>query len=253
MPGTVNVPIIGQTNKATLFVAGLAGVGALGWVWYKHNKKNAAATTTTQNPAPATGQYGYGGQQYGYGYGGNYGYGAYTSSPSPYGYGAYGGGDAGYYGYGVPYDYTTAATTTNAQWAQAATAQLTSTGGQNGETVQAALGVYLTGGQLSAAQEQIVQSAIGVEGYPPQPGANGYPPAMNTSASTGQSGTSSANGSTVPNVVGLTKGDAHDLLVAAGFTPYDGSYKSGDAKQKVVGQSPSAGSSAAAKSKVTYV
>jgi hypothetical protein len=57
--------------------------------------------------------------------------------------------------------------TTNAQWAQQVSAILTQ-GGYDQTTVQAALGHYLLGTQMSSQQWEIVQAGIALEGQPPQ-------------------------------------------------------------------------------------
>ena len=197
--GTVNVPIVGQTQKSTLFIAGLAGFTALGWAWWKNKKQAAtkqanaasAGTAGTTNPSGSSG--------YGYAYG----YGAYAYQPYGYGFGPsglgeYGGGQGdygyGYYGAGEPVnEEVPGAAATNAQWSEAAMTALTSAG-WTGSDVLTALGLYLTGAPVSSTQQGIIQAAIAAEGYPPSPGASGYPPAINTSTSTGQSGTTSATG-----------------------------------------------------------
>jgi len=244
MADQIKLPIVGETSKGTVFVASLAGIAVLGYAWYKHEKSK---TSTTQNSATATAanSYGYGtvsANSYGYGTGANYyGYG---------GVGAFGSGlEPEYYSYG----YGQTSFTNNSQWSTYATQQLENAG-YSGTTILAALGLYLTGGTLSSDQVSIVQQAIAVAGYPPSEGTNGYPPNYHAATSTGQSGTTSATGTiSVPNVVGQTKGNAHNLIVAAGLTPYDGDWKSGDAGQKVTGQTPSGGTMVAANTKVTYV
>jgi len=195
MPSDVNVPGLGRTGKGTILAVLIAGA-AVGGYLILHKKKTTPATT--QQPAN---QYGYGG--YGtYGYR-TYGYGNPPGEYFGYGYAPDEGlGEAiplsDLYGYASEYGYaggvagsTTggAAPTTNAQWTQAALTALTGEG-YSATTVLAALGLYLTGGQLNANQEAIVNAAIASEGYPPVSGANGYPPAMNVSTSTGQSGSS---------------------------------------------------------------
>jgi Fibronectin type III domain len=200
---TVKVPIIGQTNKATLFIAGLAGVGALGYAYWK--KKKAAATTT---PGTTSG-YGYG-SQYAYGYGAQ-GYEPYGYGYGPFGLGAYGG--SGNYGYGyygagteVPEEVPSQAST-NAEWSEACVSALTNQGFA-GQDVLSALGLYLTGSPMSALQVQIVQAAIAAEGYPPVAGANGYPPAINSGGTTGggQTGTTPAGGGTGTGTTGTGTG-----------------------------------------------
>lgn len=182
MADTVKVPVLGKVNKPTLFVAGLAGVAALGYAWYKNKKQTAAAaasTTTTPTVNP------------GYGYA--YGYGAYEYEPYGYGYGpfglgAYGGAGEygyGYYGAGEPVnEEVPAAATTNAQWSEAAVTAL-GAAGWSSQDVLTALGLYLTGAPVSSTQQSIIQAAIAAEGYPPAPGASGYPPGINTGGTTG--------------------------------------------------------------------
>jgi hypothetical protein len=192
--GKVNVPIVGETNKSTLFIAGLAGLTALGWALWKDKKTKAAQATaasaaaTAPSPTSAAGYgYGYGAfafQPYGYGFG-------------PQGLGAYGGqGDYGYgyYGAGEPVnEEVPAAAATNAQWSEAAMTALTAAG-WTGSDVLTALGLYITGSPVTATQQGIIQAAIAAEGYPPSPGASGYPPAINTGPSTGQTSTTPAGG-----------------------------------------------------------
>jgi PASTA domain len=213
--GQVKVPIIGETNKSTLFIAGLAGVTALGWAWWKQ-KKQAKTATTTAATTPASGTTGYG---YGYGYG------AYAFQPYGYGFGpeglgAYGGQGNygyGYYGAGEPVnEEVPAAAATNAQWSEAAMTALTSAG-WSGSDVLTALGLYLTGAPVTSTQASIIQAAIAAEGYPPAPGASGYPPAINQSSPTGQSGTSTSTMVTVPNVSGQDAEQAITTLKNAGL------------------------------------
>jgi len=216
--GKVNVPIIGETNKSTLFIASLAGITALGWAWWKQHKSaeaaKTAATTAATTTASSMSPYGYG-----------YGYGAYAFQPYGYGYGpeglgAYGGsGDYGYgyYGAGEPVnEEVPAAAATNAQWSEAAMTALTAAG-WSGSDVLTALGLYLTGAPVSSTQAGIIQAAIAAEGYPPAPGASGYPPAINQSSSTGQSSTTPAGTVAVPNVAGMTADNALGVLKHAGL------------------------------------
>jgi hypothetical protein len=210
---------MGKNVKGGYIIGGIAGIAGLGYFWYKH--KQSAATAAT----PATSAYGYGNQ---YGYGG-YGY----NNPAfnepyiggEYGYGgAYGYGIGEGYGVGSPYppNAPTQLATTNAAWAQAAEQYLSQTGGYDAGTVAAALGIYITGSTLSAAQQAVVEAAIAFEGYPPQSGANGYPPAMHTSTSTGQGGGGGGGGGTngkvtVPSITGLSIDNAGVTLSSEGL------------------------------------
>jgi hypothetical protein len=176
--------------KSKLAIGGIvvgAGVGGL-WLYSKHKAASAAA-------APSSSAFGYG-----YGYGG-YGYNnpafAAASTPIEYGYGQYG---YGYYGYGgefaglggygspTPPISAPSVASTNAGWAAASETYLTGQTGADPATVAAALGKYITGQNLSTAEQSIAEQAIAFEGYPPTAGANNYPPNMHTSPATGQGG-----------------------------------------------------------------
>jgi hypothetical protein len=207
--------ILGKNIKGGYIIGGIAGIAGLGYFWYKH-KENAAATAAT----PASNAYGYGNQ---YGYGG-YGY----NNPAfnepyiggEYGYGgAYGYGIGEGYGVGTPYPpgVPTQLATTNAAWAQAAEQYLSQTGGYDPGTVAAALGIYITGSTLTAAQQAVVEAAIAFEGYPPQPGANGYPPAMHTTTPGGQTPPPANGKVTVPSITGLSIDNAGVTLSSEGL------------------------------------
>jgi hypothetical protein len=244
MAGTVKLPLVGETNKATLVIAGVAGVTALGWaLWQKKKDDATAATTATATTATTTGTgYGYAAQTYqpyGYGFGssglGEYGYG---ESSGDYGY--------GYYGAGTPVDEEVPGqAANNAEWSEAAVSALTADGSWTSSDVLTALGLYITGSQLSATQTSIIQAAIAAEGYPPSPGANGYPPAIHTSPATGQT-----TAIKVANVVGQPQEAAYAILSAQGLKPAG----SATIKGKILyvkSQSPAAGASVAKGSTVT--
>jgi hypothetical protein len=272
MASTVKVPIIGQVSKGKAAGAMIGGLGVTAYLIYRYEKKAKATAAVAAKPASSASGYGYG---TGYGYGessvepaGYYGYGNY------YGYGASGGFEAtGYYGYGVPSPQGVAATT-NAQWEQAAITQLTDEG-YNAQTVSAALGNYTEGQPVTSAQETIINSAIGIEGYPPDPGANGYPPSINVTGGGGSGqtgtgygygtgygvnpggpgiGTTGAGGTVaVPSVVGKRGAKAVAAIHAAGLvssqspTPKKGQWS------LVKSQSPKAGTQVASGSTVSQV
>ena len=222
-------------KKSTVFIVGAGAAGVGGYMYYKHVKSANAATGTaaTANTSAGTNAYGYGAATYGYA-GGNYGYAG--SDFYGYGLGPYNAaGDSDFYGYGA-FGYGiygadgqflgqtgasasptgTATATSNAEWTQSALAVLTGQG-FSGETVLAALGLYLTGGTLTATQAQIVQSAIASEGDPPQSSASGFPPGIHTSSSTGTGTTPAAGQITIPNVKGLNVEQATSILGSAGL------------------------------------
>jgi hypothetical protein len=247
----VHVPGMGNVPRKGLIAGLIVGVAGIGYFYIKH--KENSTSTTASTTAPST--YGYG-----YGYGG-YGY----SNPAfnePYIGGEYGYGGA--YGYGIGEGYgvgsstaPTALATTNAAWAQAAENYLTNSGGYDAGTVAAALGIYITGSTLTAAQQAVVEAAIAFEGYPPDAGANGYPPAMHTSTATGQgggsgtgTGTGTGTGSgtktiTVPNVQGKRAMTAVATIKAAGLRSHLGGPFSKNALNYVASQTPGAGTKVA--------
>lgn len=241
MAGTVKLPLVGETNKATLVIAGIAGVTALGWaVWKDKKSKAATAAPATATTGTGTG-YGYGSQTYQ-----PYGYGFGSSGLGEYGYGESGGDyGEGYYGAGTPVnEEVPGQAANNAEWSEAAMTALTSAG-WSGSDVLTALGLYITGSPVSATQTGIIQAAIAAEGYPPSPGVNGYPPAIHTAPATGQS-----TSVKVPNVVGQPQEAAFAIISAYGLKASG----SPTVKGKVLyvkSQSPAAGASAAKGSTVT--
>lgn len=179
MASTVKVPLLGQQNKGTVIGVTIGGVTLTVFLIYRKQKK-AAQQAAGVASAQAASSYGYGAQaSAAYGYGNGY-----------YGYGSAGGFPEGYYGYGTPLPPTNplpVAAGTNAQWAQAAINQLSQDEYDRG-AVAAALGAYLLGQPVTPNQQGIIQAAIGVEGYPPDPGANGYPPAIRVQGTPGGGG-----------------------------------------------------------------
>lgn len=67
--------------------------------------------------------------------------------------------------------------TTNGQWTQQAEADMSNTGVDPG-VLAVALGAYIAGSPVTAAQHSLIDQAIAFEGYPPVAGASGYPPAV---------------------------------------------------------------------------
>lgn len=169
----------------------IGGGGAIVvYVWYKHKQGTAASTSasgTGVDPVtglpyaqdntvdPLTGiTYLQEAQQYG-------SVAAAESAVSSGASAGYGGGYGAYgdvYGYnsagalsGVPYStftgtQTGSSYTSNAEWAQAATAGLTDLG-YTSTDIAAALGNYLAGLPLTSGQQQIVAAADAEYGYPP--------------------------------------------------------------------------------------
>jgi len=234
------LPVVGQVGKGPAIAIGVGGVAVAGFLVYRHQKKKQqqSAAVADAQAASAAASAGYG-----------YGYGTYDGQSQYYGgFGAVS-DVGGYYAYGqaigsggnVAGGNLPGATTTDAQWTQAAIQQLEADG-YNAQDVVAALGAYLNGGALTSLQQQIVQSAIAVEGYPPV-----APPAGNPTPGTTGGGQTNPGGSatvppptvkpapapipvprpptpapavslvTVPNVVGMQVNPGIAKLAAAGF------------------------------------
>lgn len=257
MPNEVKVPLLGEVPKGGLFAGMLAAVGVGGYMLYKHMKDSGTAAATSATTAAAgygAAAYGYAAAAYGYGYADYpYGYG-YMSSPYGYGYGPYGYGfgaygDYGGLGYGE-YGYGSApvTATNNQMWVQNALTALTNQGYSN-TSVLTALSAYIGGKpvQQGSSEDQTIQAAIALEGYPPQPGAAGYPPAVNYHGASSSSGGQVA----VPNIVGMTLPDADAALSKAGLT-YNKSPAPAKTNswRKVTAQTPKAGTMV---NKGTYV
>jgi len=147
----------------------LAVVGVGGYLFYKHY---IAAKT----PVAGAAGYGYGASSYGMAaYGSQYGYAAFGYGYVPAGYPGGGGGYPWWSGYGYGQRPPTGPQpiTTNAQWFQAAIADLGSTGA---DKIGVALAAYIAGLPVGQSSQQIIMEAQAFEGPPPVPGLNGYPP-----------------------------------------------------------------------------
>lgn len=125
--------------------------------------------------------------------------------------------------------------TSNAAWSQAVQAGLSDVG-YDPTTVASAIGAYLTGMPLTAAQVAIVNAAIAEYGPPPV----GNLQVIQAPAS------GPATTATVPNVIGMSVADAVAAIQAAGLTPGSHSNEAGT----VNGQTPAAGKAVAINSKV---
>jgi len=188
----------------------VGGAGIAIYMYRRNKKQQAATAAATDTSGDGTGdgtgldqlQYDPAGEGFG-----PYGLGSYGDSS---GYsGAY---DQGYYGAGtVPVGVPQTAST-NAQWSEAAMSAL-SAAGYEPQTVLAALGVYLTGGNLAQDQATIVTAAIGAEGYPPVAGPGGYPPSMHVGGTPGggQGGTGDGGGTTAVKAGAISNLQAYSV------------------------------------------
>jgi hypothetical protein len=132
--------------------------------------------------------------------------------------------------------------TTNAAWSQYAITTLGQSGNTDPGALTDALGAYLAGGQVTAAQHILINDALAVAGSPPVTGVNGFPPSINVAGSISGGGT----GTTVvkvrvPNVVGMrTAEQAEPAIKAAGLVPALGGGFDANAVNYVNSQTPGA-------------
>jgi PASTA domain-containing protein len=275
LSGDVKVPAVGKVPKKYA-AGGLVIVGTLIIVYYVRKKKSSAASTsaaagaatstdqyppdgTVGNPQdpystdPATGQT-YGDEAVGSG--GTYGaYGDSDSADSgsypwdgtvgneddPYSldpgtgetYGNEGSGSTGTGTTGGP------PFANNSDWENWALQQLQENDSSFdvADTITA-LGLYLDGQPVTAAQKTLIFDATGIAGDPPVAGPNNYPPNVKTNGDTGGSGATVQ----VPNCAGQTAGTAHNLITDVGLKPTDPNGNvPGEASWKVTSTSPAAG------------
>lgn len=206
LEGSVTLPAFGTVRKKTAAEVGAGAVVLVLAVWYYRQRKAAAAASSTSSTSSA-GQVTDGAgntcdasqinQATGYcsgsaadlaAQGGGLGAGGGAADLS-------GSGLSGYY-----YNGAGAASTApgpgnfadNAEWAQYVLAYLTSSAGGDSGTVSTAIGLYLTGAQVTTDQAAIIDEAIAYGGTPPQAGASGDPPGINLVAGSTGSGSSSA-------------------------------------------------------------
>lgn len=183
----VKLPGVGPVSKKWVVIIVGASAVTIGYVVIRRKSSAAAATTSTDTTTgdgtdtsgqidPETGDIAGSAQDQ-----------MDLASLQDSGYGTYGDTGLGAAGYGTYYPPVASTIpgaggfTTNGEWSQQAETDLGGVG-VNQTTLAAALGNYLTGRQLSSAQESLVNQAIAMEGYPPVGGTGGYPPAMRTSS-----------------------------------------------------------------------
>lgn len=148
LTGKVDVPVVGSVDKRVLLAVGVGAVGFVGWRYYV--AQSATAYDPDAEPVdpgmedagilPAVEGAVRPGNDYGLGDGG---------------------GDEGTGSYGFR-------GTTDAQWTQYATAQLTASDQWSYTAIVVALGKFIAGKPLTTTEQQIVQAAIAVAGHPPE-------------------------------------------------------------------------------------
>lgn len=162
MTATIDVPGVGAMDKRVVIGVGVAFAGFLGWRYFRASSGDVAAAAETDP---------------GYEDGGTIP--AVDGATDWYGSGTSPTGDTT--------SSTPQALTTNAQWTVMATDRLLAVDAASGPDIAAALGNYLNGRPLSAAQQSIVNAAIAYAGYPPV-GSHVVVPGGNTDITVAPSG-----------------------------------------------------------------
>lgn len=200
--GTISLPGIGKTKKIYVY-AGAGVVLVLAVMWYRNRNAATAAPAVADQTDPA-GNTGTIDPATGYVYGSPQDEAALSASAgtgtSDLG-GSGGGSTSDQVSNGPPF-------TSNAAWSQYSIATLEASG-YDAATVTADLGAYLAGGQVTTTEQDTINAAIAVAGYPPVSGPNGYPPSINlagTTAGGGPSGASSGSGSSSGTPAGGSTG-----------------------------------------------
>lgn len=272
LTGTVNVPAVGKVPKKEAVIGAVVVVTLI--IVYYVRKKNttAAAATTAATAATATDQYPPDGTT------GNP-QDPYSTDPATnqtYGneaagsggtYGAYGSGAASgqYYdpatgAYDLSSPYGTSPVTqpyqttggppfsSNSAWSDWVIQELqTLNPGIDAGALTSALGLYLDGQPVTAAEKSLILEATGIGGNPPVAGPGNYPP--NVRLNGGKGGTTLV---TVPRVTGDSREDAESALSSAGFKYVTKPARTTPGKgYTVTGQSPAAGTKADEGSTVT--
>lgn len=140
----INVPKIGPIKKPVVIAVGVAAAAIVGWRYWQSRTGTGADVATTSDYAD----------------GGTIP--AVAGAVSP---------DNSYGSSGQPVDNTQSSYgfhgTTNDQWVQYATTQLTQSTDWSYTDIVSALGNFITNKPVSTLQQQIIQAAIGLAGYPP--------------------------------------------------------------------------------------
>src|SRR3954468_4558074 len=145
LAGKVDVPAIGPINKKVIAVVAVGATGYIGYMFIKSRSSSAATADATVDPGmedpgtiPAVA--------------------GAVSSDNSYGSGSTPTTSTDDYGF---------TGTTNSQWTQYTTTQLSQSDRWSYTDIVDALGNYLSGKPLSATQRAIAQAAIAIAGYPP--------------------------------------------------------------------------------------
>lgn len=218
LSGDVSIPHVGKFPKIAI-VVGVGGVVGL-IIWQNHQNAAAATSAVAVDPnaidpstdlpygdATDSGYYG-GGDSYATGLQTSASYpwdGTYDQTSDPYSMDSSTGQTYGAEGYSGSVSSYSAGTvpgppfSTNAQWTQYVLSYYS--GSDNLQALTDAIGLYLAGSTVTAAQQGLINDATAVGGTPPVTGPNGYPPSIRTAGSTA-GGTGATGGAPVASVSG---------------------------------------------------
>ncbi len=241
LSGSVDIPKVGKFPKSAV-VLGVGGVIVL--IVYENRKKAASAAAAAPDPnaidpntglpygdatAGAGGYYGGGsGSATGLQTSASYPWdGTYNNPSDPYSMDSATGqtyGTEGYSGSVSSYGVTGGGPpfSTNAQWSQYVLNYFA--GSDNLQAMTDAIGLYLAGQTVTAAQQGLINDATAIAGTPPVTGPSGYPPSIRTAGSTA-GGTGVTGGSPVASasgghVVSVNNNDAVVAWNATGATQF---------------------------------
>lgn len=146
----VNVPKVGPVKKPVVIAVGVGAVAMVGYMYYR-NRANASAAAATQSTDPNAAGY-------------------VDPGTIPAVAGAVDPNNL--YGTATPTTTTTSdygfTGTSNPQWSQYAITQLQQSDQWSYTDISTALGAFINNKPLTTKQQQIVQAAIAVAGYPPE-------------------------------------------------------------------------------------
>jgi len=203
--GDIKLPGLGPVPKKWFIIVGGGTVVVIGYVLYK--KKSGASSAAATPAAADTGTSALSGQPC---VDENGNPGVYddtgTCQVDTSALGGYYSGDgaAGVSGTTEPVAGT-GGFVTNGQWTQQVETDVQSLGtGIDPGTLSTALGAYIAGQPVTAAQQSLIDQAISIDGYPPVAGANGYPPAIMVQPVTTTTGTTTGTGTTTTTTASTT-------------------------------------------------
>lgn len=176
-------------KKTTLYIAGAAGVLVVAYaVWHKRSAAASTTAGTVTDPAGNTCSAVDPNSGYCPGTAGDTAYYQQSSAGLSGGSSVAGGGGFAYPvtpGSGISTPGSVVPTfTDNASWAQYVEAYMVSLGGDP-NTIGNALGKYITGQQVTADQQSLIEQAIAYGNKPPVGGADGFPPSIRLAAAGG--------------------------------------------------------------------